>query len=77
MKAVAAALSEGRRDFAALADEAGKRLAKRGWTVDYVEIRRAGTLEEAAASDTHLVVLAAARLGNTRLIDNIEVGRPI
>lgn len=77
LKAVAAALSEGRRDFAALADEAGKRLAKRGWTVDYVEIRRAGTLEEAAASDTHLVVLAAARLGNTRLIDNIEVGRPI
>ena len=49
-----------------------RNLQQAGWTTDYVEIRRADTLETAHAGDKKLVVLAAARLGGTRLIDNIE-----
>ena len=44
-----------------------------GWVVDYIEVRHAGSLEVAHAGDKQVVILAAARLGKTRLIDNIEV----
>ena len=44
-----------------------------GWVVDYVEIRHAHSLAVAHVGDKELVVLAAARLGTTRLIDNLEV----
>lgn len=47
-------------------------LAQLGWQVDYISIRSATTLEKATPDDQHLVVLAAAKLGNTRLIDNME-----
>jgi pantoate--beta-alanine ligase len=47
-------------------------LARAGWKPDYVEVRRRGDLAEAQAHDRELVVLAAARLGQTRLIDNLE-----
>ena len=43
--------------------------------VDYIEVRAARTLDIAHAGEHQLVVLAAARLGKTRLIDNIEVQR--
>jgi len=43
-----------------------------GWKPDYVEIRRARDLAAAASGDRELVVLGAARLGATRLIDNLE-----
>jgi pantoate--beta-alanine ligase len=43
-----------------------------GWKPDYVEVRRRGDLAAPAGSDRELVVLAAARLGQTRLIDNLE-----
>ena len=46
-----------------------------GWKPDYVEIRRATDLSAPAAGDRELVVLGAARLGATRLIDNLEFGR--
>ena len=44
-----------------------------GWKPDYVEIRRRSDLAPASASDRERVVLAAARLGATRLIDNLEI----
>ncbi|HZQ74960.1 MAG TPA: pantoate--beta-alanine ligase [Burkholderiales bacterium] len=47
-------------------------LRKAGWKPDYVEIRRASDLALAQAGDQQLVVLGAARLGATRLIDNLE-----
>ena len=59
--------------YAELENAARRRLEENGWTVDYVEVRRADTLETAHAGDKHLVVLAAARLGATRLIDNVEI----
>lgn len=67
------AIEAGTKDYAALEAEAKTTLAEKGWAVDYVEVRDAETLEVAAAGAKHVVILGAARLGNTRLIDNIEV----
>ncbi len=47
-------------------------LTSHGWAVDYVAIKSALTLAPVSDTDTDLVILAAAKLGNTRLIDNIE-----
>jgi len=47
-------------------------LSKAGWKPDYVEVRRRGDLAAPPPGETGGVVLAAARLGQTRLIDNIE-----
>jgi len=47
-------------------------LQSAGWLPDYVEVRCQTDLAEAGAGDRALVVLAAARLGSTRLIDNVE-----
>ena len=73
LSAMAAALNSGDLADAELEARATGNLAAAGWTVDYVEIRRADNLDVAHAGDKHLVILAAARLGKTRLIDNIEV----
>jgi len=50
-------------------------LAARGWRPDYLTLRRRADLQAPQAGDTgqSLVVLGAARLGTTRLIDNFEV----
>lgn len=66
-------IAAGERDFAALGAEAIRTLAARGWKPDYVEVRERRTLAPPARDNRELVVLAAARLGETRLIDNIEV----
>lgn len=76
LQAVAESLKQGGLDYAGLERQAADHLIAAGWLVDYVEIRRADTLEMARAGDKKLVVLAAARLGTTRLIDNVEVGLP-
>ncbi|OSI15958.1 pantoate--beta-alanine ligase [Neisseria dumasiana] len=70
---IADALREGNLAYAELEQAAVEQLSEAGWSVDYVEIRRADNLNIAHAGDKNLVVLAAARLGTTRLIDNIEV----
>ena len=59
-------------EAAALAQAARAELHAHGWAVDYVEIRQRGSLKTAQAGDRQLVALAAAKLGNTRLIDNLE-----
>ena len=56
----------------ALETRAMETLRLRGWQPDYMTVRRREDLQAPHAGDT-LVVLGAARLGNTRLIDNIEV----
>ena len=48
-------------------------LAAHGWHPDYVTVRRRSDLQPPAGDDAALVVLAAARLGTTRLIDNLEI----
>jgi pantoate--beta-alanine ligase len=47
-------------------------LAASGWKPDYVEVRRRSDLEPARPEDRAKVALAAATLGTTRLIDNVE-----
>ena len=47
-------------------------LAAAGWKPDYVEVRRRADLKVPQAGERELVVLGAARLGSTRLIDNLE-----
>lgn len=64
---------EGTRNYAKLEGEAVAMLARRGWLVEYVSVRSQETLNVATVSDHSLVILAAARLGATRLIDNLEV----
>ena len=64
---------EGDRDCAKLEASAIEALAKRGWQVDYVSVRNRNTLIQPAMNDREWVVLAAARLGATRLIDTLEI----
>ena len=62
-------------DLAALEAQALQALARRGWKPDYLTVRRRSDLQppQGALADTPLVVLGAAKLGNTRLIDNLEI----
>jgi pantoate--beta-alanine ligase len=69
------AVLAGNRDFAAIEREAMAALAARGWQPDYIAVRKRVDLLPPTAQDIEapLVVLAAAKLGATRLIDNLEI----
>ncbi|UOO83139.1 pantoate--beta-alanine ligase [Uruburuella testudinis] len=73
LMAMAQAVKGGNLAYAELENTARAHLEAAGWAVDYIEIRHADSLEVAHAGDKNVVILAAARLGKTRLIDNIEV----
>ena len=60
-------------NFLSLEQAATMNLQRQGWQVDYVAIRAASNLQAASAQDSDLVVLAAAKLGTTRLIDNLSL----
>ena len=66
-------LQQGRRDFSQLEQSAAEKLNAQGWQTDYVEIRRRADLSHARPDDKQLIILAAAKLGKPRLIDNLEV----
>ncbi|HUL65596.1 MAG TPA: pantoate--beta-alanine ligase [Burkholderiaceae bacterium] len=76
LNAVRDRIRGGSNDVAAIEAEALRDLSANGWKVDYVSVRRRSDLK---APDKHemgvepLVVLAAAKLGVTRLIDNLEI----
>ena len=70
---LAAALKAGRRDYAALESSICHNLLEKQWQVDYVAVRKQSDLQSPSQTDGALVILAAARLGTTRLIDNLEV----
>jgi pantoate--beta-alanine ligase len=63
---------EGERDLAAIEARAMQTLTARGWQPDYLVLRRRADLLAPSAGEP-LVALAAARLGSTRLIDNLEI----
>lgn len=63
----------GERNFAAMEAGVAAALDARGWKPDYIAVRRSDDLLEPSPADKKLVILAAARLGATRLIDNVEV----
>lgn len=71
LQQIAAAIQAGRRDLASLLDEAQRQHAAAGLRGDYLEVREAETLRAVSRGDHELVVLVAAYLGNTRLIDNL------
>ena len=55
--------------------QAMQSLARRGWKPDYLTVRRRSDLlpPQAGLPPEPMVVLGAAKLGNTRLIDNVEI----
>ncbi|MFH1871181.1 MAG: pantoate--beta-alanine ligase [Pseudomonadota bacterium] len=67
------AVRGGARDFTLIEQGAISELRANGWVPDYVALRKKLDLQLPSAHDSGLVVLAAARLGSTRLIDNLEV----
>jgi len=75
LRAMREEIHAGQRDFARLERNAMASLTQRGWQPDYVSIRRRADLS-APSSDAplgSLVALVAAKIGATRLIDNIEI----
>jgi pantoate--beta-alanine ligase len=74
---VAAEVRAGHLDVATLEREAMASLAGRGWNPDYISVRKQMNLQAPTPADVAagapLVVLAAAKLGSTRLIDNLEI----
>jgi len=73
LSGVGEALQSGNRDFEALEEGAARRLRDAGFDVEYFAVRRAQNLEIPDRDCDELVVLAAARLGRARLIDNVVV----
>jgi pantoate--beta-alanine ligase len=74
---VAEEVRSGHLDVFELERKAMARLSERGWKPDYISIRKRADLQPPSAGDLAksepLVVLAAAKLGTTRLIDNLEI----
>ena len=66
-------LAKGEQDYVALEKQSVQALIMQGWQVDYVAIRSQSTLLKPVSGERNLVILAAAKLGKTRLIDNVEV----
>jgi len=66
-------LQTGKRNFSELEQAANQQLAAAGFEPEYVAIRRAENLEMPDRDCDELVILAAARLGKARLLDNIVV----
>ncbi len=62
-------------DLPALEAQAMQALARRGWKPDYLTVRRRADLQppQGPLASEPLVVLGAAKLGSTRLIDNLEI----
>ncbi|SHF21194.1 pantothenate synthetase [Lampropedia hyalina DSM 16112] len=77
LQQLATAVQSGRRDWDALETQAMQALTQQGWEPDYLTVRRQDNLQPPTfPSDSQplppLVALGAARLGSTRLIDNLE-----
>ena len=66
-------IEQGARDFETLEKTAIENLDGAGFTTDYFAICNAETLQPASADDRDLVILVTAAMGQTRLLDNIEI----
>jgi pantoate--beta-alanine ligase len=73
LKEIATAVQAGERDYAKLITAAQEQHSAAGFRPDYLEIRESNSLRPAQADDHQLVILVAAFIGNTRLIDNLVV----
>lgn len=74
---VAEEVRAGHLDMFELERSAMAKLAERHWKPDYIAVRKQADLQPPSAGDlaqgVPMVVLAAAKLGGTRLIDNLEI----
>ena len=66
-------INAGARDYQRIELDVMAELAHHGWKPDYIAVRRQSDLQPPQNGERRVVVLAAARLGRTRLIDNVEV----
>ncbi|OYY80515.1 MAG: hypothetical protein B7Y33_03510 [Hydrogenophilales bacterium 16-62-9] len=69
---IVAAVQAGEHDVEALCAKARRHLNMGGWRVDYIALRDAATLGTTTSDSARLVVLGAAWMGKTRLIDNLD-----
>ncbi|AQZ32506.1 pantoate--beta-alanine ligase [Pseudomonas sp. LPH1] len=76
LQAIAEELRRGARDYPRLIETTQAQQRAAGFVPDYLEIRNALNLRPAQVDDHHLVILTAAQLGSTRLIDNLVVELP-
>ncbi|MFO7705913.1 MAG: pantoate--beta-alanine ligase [Halopseudomonas sp.] len=72
LQSIASQIQSGQRDYAALIERACQQLEAHGLRADYLDLRDAVSLNPVNAQTTDMVVLAAAYLGKTRLIDNLH-----
>jgi pantoate--beta-alanine ligase len=73
LQEIAVAISAGERDYPKLIQQAQTQHSAAGFSADYLEIREANSLRPATAEDQQLVIVLAAYIGKTRLIDNLTV----
>ena len=73
LRDMARQIEAGGRDYRAVATAGREALATAGFRLDYLDICHAGTLDPATVEDAEIVILAAAHLGRTRLIDNLRL----
>lgn len=73
LKQMAASIQDERQVGERHVHECRQRIAAAGFQLEYFEVRNAQNLKPATSNDTHLVILVAARIGKTRLIDNLTV----
>ncbi|WP_024666139.1 pantoate--beta-alanine ligase [Pseudomonas syringae] len=75
IRQTAEAISAGEQDFETLLNSKKQQLQAAGFRIDYLEIRNADSLRPTTAEDPDLVILVAAFMGKTRLIDNLHLTR--
>lgn len=73
LKQIAGAIGGGERDFASLVEAARQQQIAAGLRPDYLEVRESNSLRPATPEDRQLVILVAAFIGHTRLIDNLTL----
>lgn len=71
LQTIKAAVLAGERGYLGICTQHRQSLNNAGFDVDYLSLCRSADLQFADKHDTDLVILAAARLGSTRLIDNL------
>lgn len=71
------AMAAGSDDYATIVSQQSQKLREAGFIIDYFNVCRSTDLLPATADDQQLVVLIAAKLGKTRLIDNIYFTRQL
>jgi pantoate--beta-alanine ligase len=73
LRHIAESIASGHRDFPALESDGRRVLSEAGWRVDYISVRAQPTLLPPTPGEDRLVILGAAWINKTRLIDNLEL----